>query len=84
MAEGANVLLCFTLLFLFLYKKKFHVNLSYVIWSLGVNFEHKKTVNQKNEKDILNFHQKRSFEKSKLQAATLTSLLFVSVSRTDS
>ena len=84
MAEGANVLLCFTSLFLFLCKKKFNVNLSYAIWSLGVTFEHKKTVNQKNEKDILIFHQKSSFEKSKLQAATVTSLLFVSVSRTDS
>ena len=40
MAEGANVLLCFTSLFLFLYKKKFHVNFSYAIWSLGVTFEH--------------------------------------------
>ena len=40
MAEGANVLLCFTSLFLFLYKKKCHVNLSYAIWSLGVTFEH--------------------------------------------
>ena len=40
MAEGANVLPCFTLLVLFLCKKKFHVNFSYAIWSLGVTFEH--------------------------------------------
>ena len=40
MAEGANVLPCFTSLFLFLYNKKFHVNFSYAIWFLGVTFEH--------------------------------------------